>query len=180
MKRITLISASETHFSALNAYKHAFIQSGKTSAGGSCLEHFADDELDCWLAYINAPAGTNLFGFDKVADSTYLAWHIELQKIVGIINIRHELNDRLYQVGGHIGYSIHPNYWNQGLATEMLGLALQEVDKLKINNVLITCDKQNQASAKVIQKNGGVLENEITIADRTTQRYWIKRAFANA
>ena len=35
------------------------------------------------------------------------------------------------------------------------------------------CDKTNIASAKSIQKNGGVLENEVLIDGEMVQRYWI-------
>ena len=35
------------------------------------------------------------------------------------------------------------------------------------------CDKINIASAKSIQNNGGILENEIFINDEMVQRYWI-------
>ena len=35
------------------------------------------------------------------------------------------------------------------------------------------CDKTNIASAKSIQKNGGILENEVLIDNEMVQRYWI-------
>lgn len=55
----------------------------------------------------------------------------------------------------------------------MLSLALIECLKFNIKEVLITCDKDNIASAKTIIKNGGILENEIPEGNRITQRYWI-------
>jgi len=55
----------------------------------------------------------------------------------------------------------------------MLALALEECRKLGIDRALVTCDKTNIGSAKTIQKNGGVLENEVLEGDRITQRYWI-------
>ena len=63
----------------------------------------------------------------------------------------------------------------KGYATEMLGLALKECKNLGIKEILITCDKDNIASAKTIINNGGKIENEITEGNRTTQRYWIHR-----
>jgi len=55
----------------------------------------------------------------------------------------------------------------------MLALGLKECVKLNIKRVLITCDKDNIASAKTILNNGGVPENEIQRGDHTIQRYWI-------
>ena len=77
---------------------------------------------------------------------------------------------------GHIGYSIHPDERRKGYATEQLRLSLLEARKLGLNKVLVTCDKENIASAKTIQKVGGVLENEVISADgkEIVQRYWIE------
>ena len=56
----------------------------------------------------------------------------------------------------------------------MINLALEECKKLGIEKVLMTCDKDNIASAKSIMNNGGVLENEFINSDGIVeQRYWI-------
>lgn len=91
----------------------------------------------------------------------------------GSIDIRHRLNEYLLQFGGNIGYSVRPSQRRKGYATEMLALALEECRKWGLNRALVTCDKTNIGSAKTIQKNGGVLENEVLEGDRITQRYWI-------
>ena len=85
------------------------------------------------------------------------------------------MTEDLFKTGGHIGYSIHPDFWGKGYGSEQLALALQECDKLGIHDVLVTCNKANPASAKVIIKNGGALENEVQDGENTIQRYWIKR-----
>ena len=90
-----------------------------------------------------------------------------------MIDIRHRLNDYLLNFGGHIGYSVRKSERQKGYATEMLNLALKECVNLGIKKVLITCDKNNVASAKTIINNGGKLENEIAKEDRITQRYYI-------
>ncbi|MDD5898490.1 MAG: GNAT family acetyltransferase, partial [Clostridia bacterium] len=55
----------------------------------------------------------------------------------------------------------------------MIGLALEECRKLGIDRVMMACNKENVGSAKSIQNNGGVLENEITVDGEVVQRYWI-------
>jgi len=96
-------------------------------------------------------------------------------KILGVIDIRHQLNEHLLNnPGGHIGYAIAPSERRKGYATEQLHLALEICHEMGISPVLITCHKENIASAKVIQKNGGVLEDErMSQEGKVFQRYWI-------
>ena len=108
-----------------------------------------------------------------VPASTYLAVLQDSGELIGMIDIRHRLNEGLLQFGGHIGYSVRPSRRRQGYAVEMLRLGLAECRKLGIDRVLLTCNKTNIGSAKTIQHNGGILENEIQTPDRITQRYWI-------
>ena len=97
----------------------------------------------------------------------------ENEKIVGAINIRRELNDYLYKFGGNIGYGIRPSERKKGYATIMLKLGLEKCQELGMKKILITCDKNNIASAKTIVANGGILEDEVPEGDGITQRYWI-------
>jgi predicted acetyltransferase len=96
------------------------------------------------------------------------------QRILGAVNIRHCLNEYLLYFGGHIGYGIRPSERKKGYAKRMLALALPIAKELGISRALITCDKENIVSALTIQRNGGVLENEVPEESRTTQRYWIE------
>ena len=57
----------------------------------------------------------------------------------------------------------------------MIALALEESDKLGIKRVLMCCNKNNLASARTIQKNGGVLQDEISVDGEIVQRDWIER-----
>lgn len=95
-------------------------------------------------------------------------------RILGAINIRHCLNDYLFNYGGHIGYGIRPSERRKGYGTLILSMAIPIVKELGINKILVTCNKKNIASAKVILKNGGVLENEVFEDGEITQRYWIE------
>lgn len=95
------------------------------------------------------------------------------KRILGAIDIRHQLNTYLYHYGGNIGYGIRPSERKKGYATQMLKLALEQCKILGMEKVLITCFKDNQGSAKTILNNNGVLENEITEDGKLKQRYWI-------
>jgi len=108
-----------------------------------------------------------------VPDSTFFCMDTETDKCVGAVNIRHYLSEALLDHGGHIGDGVRPSARGRGIATKMISFALDECRRLGIDRVLMTCDKDNVASAKTIIKNGGVLENEIVDDGRVVQRYWI-------
>ncbi len=93
--------------------------------------------------------------------------------MLGAIQIRHRLNEALLSTGGHIGYGVRLSERRKGYAEAMLTLALPFAKKLGIERALITCAKENTASARTIRHCGGVLENEVPEEGRVTQRYWI-------
>lgn len=96
--------------------------------------------------------------------------------IVGKVSVRHELNQHLLNVGGHVGYGVLPEFRRRGYATKMLKAALDYCKTLKIDRVLITCDESNLPSEKVILKNGGVLENTFDPEDGSSKkkRFWVE------
>ena len=105
---------------------------------------------------------------------------VDDDKFIGEIHIRIYLTDKLLQYGGHIGYGINPLYWHQGYGTKMLKMALEQYkDLIEEDKILITCDDDNIASAKIIEANGGILENKVLNTDDgeefLTRRYWISK-----
>ena len=107
-----------------------------------------------------------------VPDSTFFCLDEERGSFVGAVNIRHYLNDALLKSGGHIGDGVRPSERRRGVATAMIGLALDECRKLGIDRVLMVCDRDNIGSARSIINNGGVLENEVEHDGHIIQRYW--------
>jgi predicted acetyltransferase len=100
-------------------------------------------------------------------------WIVEDDRVLGAIALRHELNDRLMQLG-HIGYGIRPSARRRGLATWALGRMLGEARLLGLDRVLIVCEAGNVASAKTIERHGGVLEDIRDTEHGPMRRYWIK------
>ena len=78
--------------------------------------------------------------------------------------------------GGHIGYGVRFSEWNKGYGTLMLSLALKKAKELKLERVLITCNDDNYASAKVMEKNGFTLADKVNVEEDgimyLTRRYW--------
>lgn len=87
-------------------------------------------------------------------------WWVNGEDYLGRIAIRHRLTARLREVGGHIGYDVRSSARRRGCATAMLRAALPVARTLGIESALVTCDVDNVASRKVIECNGGVLEDQ--------------------
>lgn len=83
--------------------------------------------------------------------------------------VRHRLTAHLREIGGHIGYDIRPSARQHGHATAMLAAALPVARSLGIDPALLTCDDDNIASRKVIEANGGTLEDH----RHGKARYWV-------
>lgn len=88
-------------------------------------------------------------------------WMIDGDDIVGIVNIRHQLNESLFERGGHIGYEIVPSERNKGYGKKILALSIIKAKEIGIHKILITSFEDNIASRKIIEANGGKLENKI-------------------
>lgn len=100
---------------------------------------------------------------------------IDNHKVVGTIDLRHKLNDNYFSRLGHVAYYIKPEERKKGYATKALSLALKKYKKHKIKDILITCLEDNDASRKVIEKNGGKLEKTFydDVTKKYIQRFWI-------
>ena len=86
-------------------------------------------------------------------------WWMGNSEYLGRLTIRHRLTPFLRDVGGHVGYDVRPSARRQGHATAMLQAALPEAYGLGIDPVLVTCDEDNVASRKVIERGGGIFDN---------------------
>lgn len=170
MSRLELILPDLKYKDNIMDYKREFIETGDSMDGSAGL--MDAETFEVWYKAFQDNLKEETVRPGLVPATTYLAFNND-NRLVGMIDIRHKLNDYLLNYGGNIGYSIRKSERKKGYATEMLELALKECIKLKIKEVLITCDKENVASAKTIINNGGKLENEVTEGTRTTQRYWI-------
>ena len=97
-------------------------------------------------------------------------WYIDGATYLGTVIVRHQLTPELSRRGGHIGYHVAPRHRRQGHATAMLAAALAHCrDSVGLARVLITCAEPNTASRRVIEGNGGILENTLN----GECRYWV-------
>jgi len=133
------------------------------------------DPSESWASYVRK-LENNRHGIDLPSGwvpSTFLGAFLAAE-LVGRVSIRHELNDFLLNFGGHIGYCVRPAHRRRGFAGEILGHGLIVARAEGVDRVLVTCDEDNLASARVIERHGGVLEDVRAQPDGPPRRrYWI-------
>jgi len=88
-----------------------------------------------------------------------VTWIVEGDAYVGRISVRHELTRDLLTWGGHIGYGVRPSRRRRGAATSALLGVLPLCHGLGIDPALVTCDVDNEASRRTIERAGGVYED---------------------
>jgi predicted acetyltransferase len=102
-------------------------------------------------------------------------WLVDREIFIGRLSIRNTHDEALIRTVGNIGYMIRPSQRRMGYGTAILSLALPAAQALGLTRVLVTCDEDNVASRKIIERHGGRLEG--TTPSRTspglTLRYWI-------
>jgi predicted acetyltransferase len=96
-------------------------------------------------------------------------WWVLGDRYIGRIRINFALNDDLRDFGGHIGYDVRPSARNQGHATALLARALQVAHWRHIDPALLTCARDNVASRRVIERNGGKLSD---VSPSGRLRFW--------
>jgi predicted acetyltransferase len=96
-------------------------------------------------------------------------WWVDGDEFLGRLAIRHRLTPRLTDLGGHIGYDVKPSARRRGHATAMLAAALPLACGLGIDPALVTCDESNGGSRRVIEANGGRLEDK----RGSELRFWV-------
>ena len=149
-------------------YKNEFIVNNEIIHGAA---NMTDLSIAEWVQFAENTKYKETVTPGFVTAHTFFALYNN--KIVGIINARHELNDYLLNFGGHIGYSVRKSERRKGYAKAMLSYTVDFLFSLGLNKVLITCDKNNIPSKRTIESCGGILENEVIEETRTTLKYWI-------
>lgn len=169
---LELIFPTKEYKKEVEEYLQEFLDNGENEiAGDGGLDRIRD--FDKWLEKVQNDLSVDTIDKGRIPATLYLTIRKSDKKIVGNLQIRHFLNEKLLNYGGHIGDSVRPSERRKGYATEQIRLALEKCKELGIDNVLMDCDKSNIGSAKSIQKNGGILENEIYVENELVQRYWI-------
>ena len=171
MDKIILVKPDLSYADEIIKYKEESLEESPIINGSAGLDRFSSIEI--WFEELKKRSCEDTVPKGLVPSSTYLAVREKDNYIVGMIDIRHYLNEYLTQVGGNIGYGVRKTERNKGYAKQMLKLALEKCKELKIKKVLITCDEDNIASEKVILSANAKLEDIRNVDGENKKRFWI-------
>ena len=171
MDKIILVEPDLSYADEIIKYKEESLAESPIINGSAGLDRFSSIEI--WFEELKKRSYEDTVPEGLVPSSTYLGVREKDNYIVGMIDIRHYLNEYLTQVGGNIGYGIRKTERNKGYAKQMLKLALEKCKELKIKKVLITCDEDNIASEKVILSANAKLEDIRNVDGENKKRFWI-------
>lgn len=129
------------------------------------------ESYDDWLESVTDNAKEETVNPDWVVTDTYFALD-ETDSIVGIIDLRHTLNDFLRDFG-NCGYSVRPTERRKGYATEMLRQILPIAHNMALSELHISVERNNEPSIKTILKNGGIYERSFEFEGEQADVYKI-------
>jgi len=172
--RIILVKPTKEYEEQAIEYKKEHFDNGENKIHG-CGLWDKIDSYDEWIDIVQKNSKKETVSKDWTVDSTFFGVRETDNKIVGMIDIRHELNsDFLRNYAGNIGYGVRPTERKKGYATKMLASALEYCkNEIELEKVMINCHKSNEASRKTIINAGGILEREYEKDGEIIQLYWV-------
>ena len=153
------------------AFKQEFIDNGEQTINGSELLDQMDS-YDEWLKSVSDNTSPETVNPSWVVTDTYFAFD-ENDGLVGIIDLRHNLNDFLKDFGNS-GYSVRPSERRKGYATEMLRLIIRRAAEIGLKRLQLSVERTNEPSVKTIIKNGGRYERSFTFEGEEADVYMIE------
>lgn len=168
---IRLVRPTLEHKEKALAYRQEHFDHGESIINGSELL----DKTECyeeWLQSIKNNECSETVNPDWVVTDTFFAVD-EQDEIVGIIDLRHTLNDFLKDFGNS-GYSVRPSQRKKGYATQMLKLILEVAREAGLTELHLSVEKDNIPSIKTIVKNGGVYERSFEFESELADIYRIE------
>ena len=153
---IRLTVPTEEFSAQYEEYRREFLESGESMDGTGPLRRCETGKQ--WLAEIKKYLDPATLPEGKVIATQFIGVRNSDNRIVGMVQVRHYLNDYLKKFAGHIGYSVRPSERRKGYAKQMLALSLGFCRTLGLKKVMISCSEENEASRRTILANGGVFE----------------------
>ena len=136
------------------SYINEFYKYNSQINGVGGLHRYLDD-YEGWLKKLDKDY-TIIPSEEIVPARTYFLIRENDNKIIGMINIRLALNEKLKKFGGNIGYSIRPTERGKGYNKINLYLGLKVCQNYGISKVLMDADKENPASWRTMEALGGI------------------------
>lgn len=173
MEDLVLINPKAENAEEIRLYRQELEADGSFS-GCSLLRKYGEP-LE-WLKMVEMYSQKDTCPENWVVTTQFICVRKSDERLVGMIQLRHCLNEYLYQYGGHIGYNVRPSERRKGYAKYMLGKCLSYAkEQIGLDLVMISCSDTNQASRRTILAHGGIYENTVFNPDEgiKLKRYWI-------
>jgi predicted acetyltransferase len=169
---LRLVPPSEELLEEVRAYREDFLAADSSMDGAGPLRRY-EDPRD-WLEAVRRYEDPATVPEGKVPATELLC--LRDGRLLGMLQIRHCLNDYLQRYAGHIGYSVRPSERRQGVAKQMLALALPICRQLGLRRDMIACEPWNEGSRRTILANGGVYEKTVHEPEENIdlEQYWIE------
>ena len=175
-EKIILVKPTIEHEDKVIEYMQEHYDNGEMTVHGCSKLDKMDSYIE-WLKLLEKNSKKETVDKNWTVSTQFLGIRQSDEKIVGMISIRHELITYfLKNYAGNIGYGIRPSERRKGYVTQMLNLALDYCkNELKLEKVMLGCEKGNEGSKRTIINAGGVLEKEYLLDDgEIIQIYWIE------
>lgn len=156
MERLIHIVPTIEHKKDAIEYVEECLAYGSEVNGSGGLDGYLND-YEGWLRKLEDDRN-RIPSEEKVPALTYFLVRESDNRIVGMINIRLCLNERLRNLGGHIGYSIRPTERRKGYNKINLYLGLKVLNEYGVEEALLDCDYDNLGSSSTMKALGGKLK----------------------
>ncbi len=170
-KEICLVRPTIQRKAQALEYREEHFRNGEKVINGSELLDQIESYEE-WLSAVTKNTALETVDENWVLTDTFFAVRKKDDKIIGIIDLRHTLNDFLKDFG-NCGYSVRPSERKKGYATEMLHQLIGVAREAGLPELHISVEKTNTASIKVIKKNGGVYERSFVYEGESADIYRI-------
>lgn len=173
MEEMLLIEPDECYAAEIAAYRQEMLETGSSMDGCGRLRRYENPQD--WLEDNRTFKSQETLPEGWVLSTQLVYVRKSDSRIVGMIQIRHDLNDFLREYAGHIGYSVRPSERRKGYATAMLRDTLPFCKGIGLDKVMIACEPDNPGSRGTILNNGGKHWRTVHWAERDIdlEQYWV-------
>ena len=172
-ERLLLLRPTEAYISQVEDYRREFLEYGGSMDGAGALRRCENGRE--WLDHVEQYSRRETLPEGKVLSTQFILVREADDRLLGMLQLRHYLNEYLAKIAGHIGYSVRPSERRRGYARRMLAMALPEARALGLERVMISCNVDNEGSRRTILANGGVFDSTVWDEEdgEMLERYWI-------
>ena len=172
MSNVLLIEPRADHESLFNDYREEHINNGEDEL--IACAGFEKMDYGTWLKKICQDRQKETVSTGKVPYQIYFIFNSHQTQLLGVLQLRMELNEYLASYGGHIGLGLRPSARGKGYASSALVQALNYYNDSGISEILLVCKPQNLSSRKLIERNGGVFVRCVMDGEELLMQYTVK------